>query len=353
MGENVIEELAPGEYETWTKLNADSPSGSIYSDPIYLAALCDATGARFRILGVKRGDQLDGGVALYEQRSLSGRFVSPRLLLYYSGPVIAPYRGKYPSERTSREVDVLTQIVRKLDDMGYDAVTLKGLPAIGDVRPFIAAGWRVRPAYSYVVPLGHLDQQWQKVEQNLRRLVKRCSERDKLDFAADNDIDTFLRLHETTLSRKGAAGYLPKPAFKRFLQTLSGNGMATIFHARLPDGHAVATQLVLHGSYPGTHTVCAGGDSEYARLGAHAFLRWRVFEYLAERGYATNDLTDAALGPVTHFKAQLGGELVMAHVLERPSSRRFASVQGAGALAARARGAAGRIVRRVAGQRRP
>ena len=57
------------------------------------------------------------------------------------------------------------------------------------------------------------------------------------------------------------------------------------------------------------HTVCAGADEDYLRMGASAFLRWRAFESLAQAGYAANDLTDASLNPVTRFKSQLGGEL--------------------------------------------
>ncbi len=47
----------------------------------------------------------------------------------------------------------------------------------------------------------------------------------------------------------------------------------------------------------------------HLNLGATAFLRWNVFQRLSELGVAANDLTDAALNPVTHFKAQLGGDL--------------------------------------------
>ena len=32
-------------------------------------------------------------------------------------------------------------------------ITLKGLPSLADVRPFLAEGWQSSPAYSYVVPL--------------------------------------------------------------------------------------------------------------------------------------------------------------------------------------------------------
>ena len=51
-----------------------------------------------------------------------------------------------------------------------------------------------------------------------------------------------------------------------------------------------------------------------------AFLRWKVFEHLAAEGSVANDLTDATLGPVAHFKAQLGARLEQALVVERSTA---------------------------------
>jgi hypothetical protein len=42
-------------------------------------------------------------------------------------------------------------------------------------------------------------------------------------------------------------------------------------------------------------------------------------------GYAANDLTDAELNPVTHFKSQLGGNLETSLVLSGRDSGRFRS----------------------------
>ncbi len=326
----------------------NSPEGGVYSDPAYLAALCEATDARFRILGLFRGDLLEGGVALYERTSSLGCYVAPRLLLYYCGPVLARPQSKYPSERTARQVDALSQLATHVGRMGYGSVIMKSPPSLSDVRPFLAQGWKSSPAYTYVVPLADLPAQWERVEQNLRRLVKRCTERDQLVFAADNDFASFIRLHEITLSRKGAASYLPRERFAAFFRRIEADGLAKIFHARLPDGTPIATQLVLMGPYSATYTVCAGGDPEYAKLGAQAFLRWRTFEYLGALGYTSNDLTDAALNSITHFKSQLGGDLGMSHVLQAPLSTRFALGAGTSAVVGRGAGIARKLVRRIA-----
>ena|SRR2546423_6760590 len=96
--------LLEDEYDDWAHLVADSPDGSIYATAQYLEIPCRAAGGEFRILGVRRGDRLIGGVPLSERKSFGGNFVGPRLLLYYLGPVLRRHESKYPSQRTAQNV---------------------------------------------------------------------------------------------------------------------------------------------------------------------------------------------------------------------------------------------------------
>jgi GNAT acetyltransferase-like protein len=318
-----VDTLRTEAYAEWAEFVRSSPDGSVYAEPEYLASLSAATGASVRIIGIRRAAQLIGGVALYETASaLHGRRAGPRLLLYYHGPLFAEYTGGYPSERTARDLEIQTLLLEYLASLRYDTIVLKSRSTVRDVRVFLERGWRVRPSYTYVVPLLDLKAQWQRVEGNLRRLIKRCTETDGLGFTDDGDFDAFFRLHALTLGRRRVEPYLPEPEFRRFVERARAAGLARLQHARLPNGLAIASQLVLLGQHRVSHTACAGMDPEFSRLGASAFLRWKGFEALAELGYEANDLTDAQLNSVTHFKSQLGGNLECAWVLESPPSRR-------------------------------
>ncbi len=337
--------LSTDAFADWNHLVSSSPDGSIYSTPEYLDALCTAAGGRFRVLAARRGEELAGGVALYERDSAFGTFVSPRLLLYYNGLVLRRWDTRYPSERTARSLKVMTALAEALEQGGYGAVRLKSRGSVADVRPFTARGWTARPSYSYVVPLADLDAQWGNVEQNLRRLVERCE--GKLSVADDDDFDAFYRLHAATMDRHDTAVYLPRAAFHHWFVTLRQAGWCRLYHARLPDGRVAASQLVLLGPHCVSHTVSAAADPELNKMGATAFLRWKVFAALAELGFEGNDLTDAALNPVTHFKSQLGGNLELSLVLENPGTRWYRWGTGAMHGYRRARAAAGSILRRL------
>ena len=318
-----------------------------YARTEYLDALSTATGGRFAYWACDRAKQLLGGVGLYEENTRFGRLVSPRLLLTTTAPCYATHDSKYPSEQTSRSLKTLTALESELRAAGYGQIRLKPRSVLGDVRPFLSNGWSGNQGYTYVVPITNLEQTRARIEQNLRRLIDRCA-RSEMTFTVDNDFDSFFSLHSSTMERVDFRVYLSSPAFRRFYETLARQGLAQLFHARLPDGRSVASQLVLLG-HPVTHTVAAGADPEHIKSGVTAFLRWRVFEYLSEAGYQANDLTDASLNPVTHFKSQLGEILEPWVEVRSPLSPRFRWGQRATNVARSGRGALSAVLRRGSG----
>ena len=338
--------LAENEYPEWNRLVGRSAEGSVYSQPEYLVALCEAAGGRFRILAAQKGDELAGGIALYERGSGSSAYVGPRLLLYYNGILLRPYETRYPSERTARRNEILKALGERLSSLRYDHVSLRCRSPLQDVRALIGQGWTARPQYSYVVPIADLERLRGRMEGNLRRLVDRCAAQ-KLTVTEDDDFDAFFRMHLQTHERTGMRLYLPEAAFRRYIERLRARGIARLYHARLPGGEPVSTQLVLTGGHPVSHTVCAATDAAHRNLGATAFLRWEVFRRLSAEGIAANDLTDAALNPVTHFKAQLGGDLEMCLWLEAPGSARFRAARTGREAAHLARSALRAVARRL------
>jgi hypothetical protein len=312
--------LDDGEHAAWNAFVAASADGSPYANTDYLGVLCAVGGGSYRVLAAEQGGELAGGIALYERPSRWGVYVEPRLLLQYNGFVLRPPRSQYPSEVTAQNVKVLTALCEAIVRRNYARCVIKSRATLADGRVFGQFGWKVWPTYTYVVPLGDLAAQWGLVEQNLRRLVKRA-EKEGLTITEDDDFASFFRLHLDTHRRKGAPLYLAEASFREYFARLRELGFCRLFHARLPDGRSVASQLVLAGAHPVSHTVSASADAEMQKLGANPFLRWRAFEALASAGCAANDLTDASLNAVTHFKSQLGGRLETCLAAVAPPSR--------------------------------
>lgn len=305
MGDKVTTRfLGADEYPEWTTFVADAPAGSIYSLPQYLDALCTATGGSFRVLAAECNGRIEGGIALYE---FAGRCL-PRLLLYYNGIVLADHDNPRSLKHTEARLHTLGALERALSALPYSRIRFKSRWPVHDLRVFQSEGWVLVPHWSYEIAIGSLEDTWKGLDKNLRRLVRRGQEAG-LMCSAEGDFDAFYRLHRATAERKGAPLYLAESAYRRFVADLRARKLARLYEARLPDGKVVSSQLVLTGPHAVTHTVCAGNDEDALSLGASALLRWTALEDLAAAGYRANDLTDAALNPVTRFKAQFGGEL--------------------------------------------
>lgn len=326
--------LAPEEFPRWADLVAGSPSGSIYSMPDYLDALCHATGGSFRILVAERPGEITGGIALYEE-SRNGRQISPRPLLYYNGIVLVPHSTRTPGQETEWHIATLEALESALGRLPNARLRFKNRAPLSDLRVFASHGWRLQPEWTYAVDLRDVQALWSRVHKDQQRLIRRCREQG-LRLTMDEDFDAFFDMHRQTHERKGAPLYLPRESFRAYVATLQRRGLLRLYHARLPDGTSIATQIVLAGAHPVTHTVCAAAHPDHLSLGASAFLRWSVFEDLSAAGYRANDLTDAALNPVTRFKAQLGGELQLCLEVSRRDHWRLRMRDGATRWIARA-----------------
>lgn len=309
--------LQPGDYSRWTTFVAGAPAGSIYALPDYLDALCTATGGAFRVLVAEHDDRIAGGIALYEHAGNS----LPRLLLYYNGIVLAPGHESGDFKHTETALHTLGALEAALTALPYARIRFKSRWPLHDWRVFQSAGWSLAPRWSYEVDISDVAQAWNRLDKNARRLVRRAEDAG-ITLSTEGDFDAFYALHRATAERKGAPLYLPEAAYRQFVATLHAHNLACLYEARLPEGKVVASQLVLTGPHPVSHTVCAGSSKETLSSGAATFLRWKAFEALAAAGYRGNDLTDAELNPVTRFKAQLGGDLKL--FFEASRCNRFA-----------------------------
>lgn len=338
--------ITESEYPEWNRLVSTAPSGSVYSMPEYLDVLCRAAGGSFKILAAFQGDEIVGGVALYERPSPAGVYVANRLLLYYNGLVLKEYNTKYPSERTDRQFAALAAIEEALRAQPYARLSLHNRHPVCDLRPFFLSEWTIRPNYSYVVNIADMQAAWGRVEQNLRRLINRATEKG-IVFSDDDDFAGFYAMHTSTAERKGAYIYLAQDAYESWFRALHAQGLCKLYQARTSEGRSVAAQLVLTGRHPVTHTVSAAAEAEFLNTGVNPFLRWRAFEALNKLGHTGNDLTDAFPNPVSKFKGQLGGDLVMNTTVSRPDSLAYRWQYRAGTAVDRGKVLVGRLLKKV------
>jgi len=315
-----IQDVAQSGYAEWREVVGLAPEGSPYQLPEYLAALAEVTQTNYRLIGVYRDRELIGGIGLYLKQTYWGVDASPRVLLYYNGPFVKPSKSACPHRQEAFRREVHTVLQSHLRELGYRRIRFKVRQPECDYRVFLQAGWRPRLVYSYVVDLHDLDAAWDNMDNNLRRLVRRC-EKQGYTYTEEGSCDAFLDMHQHLEFQKQVPTYLPRPAFTRFIETLRACGIASLFQVNAPDGTPAASQLVIHGQHPIAHMLSAGAAPHALSSGCSALLRWRAFQTLVQRNCRGLDLTDAQVSSVAHFKSQLGGQVQLGIQLELPQSR--------------------------------
>ncbi len=300
--------LAAEEYPLWDALVPTCASGTVYSLVAYLKILCAATAASFKIAGIFENGTLVGGVPLYE---VSCGRIANRLLLYFNGYVL-----QAQGERHEKHLGLLAEF---LNQQPYRNILLHCFSTRNDLREFQARGWRVAPTYTYIVPLQGEKPLWERLDKNIRRLVRKAEASGFL-FREEVDPAEFFRLHLNIHKKKGAPLYLAKEQFERYLRDITQSKLGKVYGVYSSSGALAAAQVVLAGPCTLTHTICAVSCDEGKQEGATPLLRWKALERLSLQGFAANDLTDAALNAVTKFKSQLGGELKLNFVVQSPIS---------------------------------
>lgn len=316
-----VRQIRTAEHEQWKQVLASAPEGSPYLLPEYLSAIAKATDRPTpTLIGIFENEtDLVGGIGLYRYPVTFGEAASSRLMLYYNGPFLRPAKASVPYRREQYRRRLHTLLESYLRELDLQFIRFKARDVECDYRHFIAKGWQAKPVYSYVVDLRNLDAAWDRIDNNLRRLIRRCDTAG-MQFHTNGSFDSFFAMHFDTHKRKGAPLYLPRERFRNFVEEIVNRGQAKLFQVSLETGEPIASQLVLCGHHPVAHTICAGAYEVHQQSGCNALLRWRVCQWLASKGHHAVDLTDAHNPEVAKFKSQLGAELVCAMQVELPPS---------------------------------
>jgi hypothetical protein len=301
-------------YSSWSDLVIKSSQGSVYALPEYLACLSQVTGGKFSILGVFDGDELVGGIPLYFQKHYGVWVATARFLLSYNGPIL---KDVYETEGQEKQAIWLMAIETVLRTLNCHALRIRIKEASFETDIFTATAWQARNIQTIIVDLHDLEALWARLHRNARRLIVRARSAGMV-LSQDEDFDAFFASHQAVHERKNTPLYLPKQAFRDYFYQLQKHNLVRLYHARMPNGRVLASQLVVAGAHPLTHTVCAGSLDPHAPQGENAFLRWSVYERLASEGYRRHDLSGFGhSASLDRFKCQLGGDVVTNLALTR------------------------------------
>jgi hypothetical protein len=351
----------------WRRVVSSSPYATPFHHPDVVTSVAVAMGRETKGWGAWLEGELVGGI--FVLHSPSAR-LTPVSAGAYNGPLLRDFPTKFRSSNDRYSSEVVTALCEAIRSE-HSPIELRMVPGTADVRALVAAGWQLRPSFTYLVDIADLGQAWEAIDTNRKRLIRRaqrlgygisevtcptgtcptgtcptgtcptanepsgrsiCQPSEsfvgqtieetgvKIETYNDSVANDVERLHRLQEQGYGLPGDVDLKGWRELLRRTLGQGTVRLFVARSRDGQVVAFQLtaapdpVASAATSGGARVAAnlltGACPEHLDSGVNGLLRWRVFERLGEAGFREFDLNGARPGAAGRFKASFGGKLV-------------------------------------------
>jgi hypothetical protein len=312
--------LTEDEFLLWDEFVDKSPQGSIYSKSFWLKSISEITDRKFKILAAFKGGNIFGGIGLCIRKTILGNIISSPLLTPYNSLILREPDTKYPSRITSENLELIREIISKLEIKECGAVAIQNRPSINDIRAFSWNNWDTKVQYTYEIPLFDLDSLKATLAHNVRKQIRK-SEETNVQIRTVDDCGKFYSLFSQSLERQNRPVPIKENKFRSFYESLKQHNCCRMYFAEMKSGETVSARITLFTKNQVAHDWVAGASPEYFQTGATPFLLWRIIEDLSQQGYRYLDLNGANIENIAKFKSEFGGRLVPYYTTSKYNSR--------------------------------
>jgi hypothetical protein len=289
--------LGADDYPSWDAFVAASPQGSIFSTTPYIKAL----GCRFRLLVVRRGQDILAGVPLVKG---SVRAYALPLFVKYAGVLFAPLPGSEMTQ-ASRRYELHEQLLPTL--CRYRTFEYNFHPAYENWLVLRWAGYRQTTLYTYRLPADRVGTWLQHSHSRVRRHV-RAAERRRIQCKPRTDYDDLVYdLLMAPYRQRQAPPPKGRAAMRRFATALMQAGLGRVWQADSSDGEAQCAALVIEDER--WAYLLAHGCQAQAETAANTYLIAQIVDDALGRGLGF-DFEGSIIRPIEHYYRGFGGDLV-------------------------------------------
>lgn len=311
-----FDELPEAHYQEWDAFVDASVEKSPFSKLAWLRAHRDNSARHSFAIAVSRdkSGEIAAGVALLKRsKPLSPDELVVPPLHPYNSLLLRPLTTKEPNRIYASRNAFGAALVRFLRTQGIFSCRLIHHPRLDDVRPFMWDGWRITPAYTFLLDVLALDGVASFTPAYRTRYRKCIEEGFRMATTASvcNAIPRFMPLIEATYRRRGMEpGEYGLDGIPTYLRSLDAQKALLYFEATTDGGKAVAARILVPAADGLVYDWIAGTDPEYLKSGVTVFLVAEILLELQRRGYRTFDFGGANTPGVADFKQGFNGALV-------------------------------------------
>jgi len=240
-----IRELGPEAYSLWDQFVYSVEYGTLFHTTEWGALLSKLSGRPFRIFTVFENDALIGGVLFWPKQIIGLKVLTLMPATTYQGVLVLPPKSKRVSGLIARQQDVVGLLAERLKSE-YDFIEMNLTPGISDVRPYLWAGFRAEPVYTYSFPIRPMDEMEFQFNRTLRQNL-RTAKKEGLYTESSTQIQPLLEYVEHSYRTHGKRPPLNEAQLEAFFTSVTESGSGSIYYLKKEE-KILAGFLALHDS---------------------------------------------------------------------------------------------------------
>jgi hypothetical protein len=244
-------------------------SYGLFQEPWWLDAVAPNA---WREITVHPGELISARWPIVESRSAGLQFIVPPPLTPWLGPVLDTGDAVKVSRRLEIEKELIEELLRKLPK--YDKLAVHCHASFTNVLPFMWAGFRVTPRYTYVLDdLSDETRLWNGLRENIRREIRKA--RKQVEIVATEDIVESQRVIAKTFARIGVQSPHKLEIMQRIDAACSKRDCREILLARDEKGRVHSSLYLVRDAHT-TYYLAGGADPQLRTSGAHSLMMWEA-----------------------------------------------------------------------------
>ena len=261
--------------ELYRELCSNEPSIPIFSRDWWLDAVC---GDLWDICLVEKSGQIVASMPYFMHKRNGMVLITQPQETQTMGPWLRKSEAKY-TNWLSQEKDLLTELIDQLPY--YDFFHQNWHHSNTNWLPFYWQGFNQSTLYTYRLPdLSDLEATWSGFRGNIRRDIRKASNRFKLKVRTDLSLGDFLKLNLQTFERQDLDLPYSVEFVKRLDSVCLNKGARKIFIAEDSQGRQHAGIYMIWDEQS-AYYLMGGGDPELRTSGATSLCMWEAIKYAA------------------------------------------------------------------------
>ncbi|MEL4305930.1 GNAT family N-acetyltransferase [Methanococcoides sp. LMO-2] len=314
-----VREIGPDEYELWDEMVEISPYGTIFQKSNWLTICKDSFNFDLKMYGCFHKDELVGGCSLfsYRVRRIFRVASSYCNMTPYGGILVKRSASKKVRNQEEFQNNVLKNILKHIEEQGYDSVSISNPPDFIDTRQFSSNKWIKDIRYSYYFDLREDIET--RMPKGLKAIIRKANENGIL-VKKEDDLQRFYELINQTYERQQLIPPAQMNFYEKIMDFLHKTHQGEMWIAEMPTGEVVAAEIIIWDNKR-AHRWAATSNPDLKSHNATSLLLHNIFQDLKSRNFKEINLMSGNTPKLTKFITGFNPELVPYYVVSRHSTK--------------------------------